>query len=87
MQNNLDELQSLIKFLRIKPYDDLGEWKDQIDRPMKNGRGDVAIKRLRHYLKIFMKRRTKDILKKEGALNPGGKPSIAGEENHRIQSH
>jgi SNF2 family DNA or RNA helicase len=79
MQNNLDELQSLIKFLRIKPYDDLGEWKDQIDRPMKNGRGDVAIKRLRHYLQIFMKRRTKDILKKEGALNPGGKPSVAGE--------
>ncbi|RDW75060.1 DNA repair protein-1 [Coleophoma cylindrospora] len=81
MQNNLDELQSLIKFLRIKPYDDLREWKDQIDRPMKNGRGDVAIKRLRHYLKIFMKRRTKDILKKEGALNPGGKPSTAGEAN------
>jgi SNF2 family DNA or RNA helicase len=79
MQNNLDELQSLIKFLRIKPFDDLREWKEQIDRPMKNGRGDVAIKRLRHYLKIFMKRRTKDILKKEGALNPGGKPSVAGE--------
>ncbi|KFX91379.1 hypothetical protein O988_07767, partial [Pseudogymnoascus sp. VKM F-3808] len=78
MQNNLDELQSLIKFLRIKPYDDLKQWKDQIDRPMKNGRGDVAIKRLQHYLKIFMKRRTKDILKKDGALNPGGKPSVAG---------
>ncbi|KAM3079458.1 hypothetical protein ACMFMG_005889 [Clarireedia jacksonii] len=79
MQNNLDELQSLIKFLRIKPYDDLKVWKDQIDRPMKNGRGDVAIKRLRHYLQIFMKRRTKEILKKDGALNPGGKPSIAGQ--------
>jgi SNF2 family DNA or RNA helicase len=81
MQNNLDELQSLIKFLRIKPYDDLRQWKDQIDRPMKNGRGDIAIKRLQHYLKIFMKRRTKDILKKEGALNPGGKPSAIGEPN------
>lgn len=78
MQNNLDELQSLIKFLRIKPYDHLPTWKDQIDRPMKNGRGDVAIKRLRHYLTICMKRRTKDILKKEGALNPGGKPSAPG---------
>lgn len=81
MQNNLDELQSLVKFLRIKPYDDLREWKDQIDRPMKNGRGDVAITRLQHYLKIFMKRRTKAILKEEGALNPGGKPSAAGEAN------
>lgn len=79
MQNNLDELQSLIKFLRIQPYDDLREWKDQIDRPMKSGRGDLAIGRLRHYLVIFMKRRTKDVLKNEGALNPGGKPSAAGE--------
>ena len=81
MQNNLDELQSLIKFLRIKPYDDLREWRDQIDRPMKQGRGDVAIKRLRTYLKIFMKRRTKEILKKDGALNPGGKPTAAGAVN------
>ncbi|KAI9669781.1 MAG: hypothetical protein M1829_005036 [Trizodia sp. TS-e1964] len=75
MQNNLDELQSLIKFLRIKPYDDLSVWKDQITRPMNSGRGGAAIKRLQFYLKAFMKRRTKDILKKEGALNPGGKPS------------
>lgn len=79
MQNNLDELQSLIKFLRIKPFDDLREWKDQIDRPMKNGRGDLAIKRLRAFLAACMKRRTKEILKKAGALNPGGKPSAAGE--------
>lgn len=79
MQNNLDELQSLIKFLRVTPYNDLKEWKDAIDRPMKNGRGDIAINRLRAFLKIIMKRRTKDILKKEGALNPGGKPSAPGE--------
>ena len=75
MQNNLDELQSLIKFLRIKPYDNLPVWRDQITRPMNNGRGGVAIKRLQFYLKAFMKRRTKDVLKKEGALNPGGKGS------------
>ncbi|KAI1006950.1 hypothetical protein K3495_g1261 [Podosphaera aphanis] len=81
MQNNLDELQSLIKFLRIKPFDDLREWKDQIDYPMKNGKGDLAIKRLRHYLRIFMKRRTKDILKVDGALNPGGKPTPAGQDS------
>lgn len=72
MQNNLDELQSLIHFLRIKPYNELPVWKEQITRPMANGRGGVAIKRLQFYLKAFMKRRTKDVLKKEGALNPGG---------------
>ncbi|KAI9695210.1 MAG: hypothetical protein M1820_008846 [Bogoriella megaspora] len=73
MQNNLDELQSLICFLRIKPYHELGPWKQQITGPLKNGRGGLAMKRLGYFLKAFMKRRTKDILKKDGALNPGGK--------------
>ena len=73
MQNNLDELQSLIRFLKIRPYDDLHVWKDQITRPMSQGRGGIAIKRLQYYLKAFMKRRTKDVLKQEGALNPGGR--------------
>ena len=82
MQNNLDELQSLIRFLRIKPYNDLAIWKDQITRPMSNGRGGVAIKRLQFYLKAFMKRRTKDILKQDGALNPGGKASVSGGPSH-----
>ena len=81
MQNNLDELQSLIHFLRIKPYNDLSVWKDQITRPMSNGRGGVAIKRLQVYLKAFMKRRTKDVLKKEGALNPGGGMTTNGSNN------
>ena len=82
MQNNLDELQSLIKFLRIKPYNELSVWRDQITRPLSSGYGGVAIKRLQFYLKAFMKRRTKDVLKQEGALNPGGKASVAGEANN-----
>lgn len=78
MQNNLDELQSLIAFLRIKPYNDLKIWKDQITQPMKAGKGEVAMRRLQFYLKAFMKRRTKDVLKKEGALNPDGKAVADG---------
>ncbi|KAK7535245.1 SNF2 family N-terminal domain-containing protein [Phyllosticta citribraziliensis] len=78
MQNNLDELQSLIKFLRIKPYDELSRWKNDIAGPMKNGRGNLAMRRLQVFLKAFMKRRTKDVLKKDGALNPGGKASKDG---------
>jgi SNF2 family DNA or RNA helicase len=73
MQNNLDELQSLICYLKIKPYCDMGPWKEQITQPMKNGRGALAMRRLQYFLKSCMKRRTKDILKKDGALNPGGK--------------
>lgn len=79
MQNNLDELQSLIHFLRIKPYDDLNTWREQITKPMNNGRGGLALRRLQVYLKAFMKRRTKDILKQDGALKSGkGKEAADG---------
>ncbi|KAF2212324.1 hypothetical protein CERZMDRAFT_41181 [Cercospora zeae-maydis SCOH1-5] len=78
MQNNLDELQSLIKFLRIKPYCELPRWKAAITQPMKSGRGGLAMQRLNVFLKAFMKRRTKDILKLDGALNFGGKTNEEG---------
>jgi SNF2 family DNA or RNA helicase len=80
MQNNLDELQSLIKFLRIQPYCDMANWKDSIAGPMKNGKGNLAMRRLQIFLKVFMKRRTKDVLKKEGALNFGGKAKEGDEK-------
>ncbi|ROW08507.1 hypothetical protein VMCG_03061 [Cytospora schulzeri] len=76
MQNNLDELQSLVHFLRIQPYDSLQHWRENIDKPMKNGKGHLAISRLHALLRSFMKRRTKDILKEEGALLPGGKKAL-----------
>lgn len=76
MQNNLDELQSLVHFLRISPYDDLAEWRDKIDGPLKSGKGHIAIQRLHSLLQCFMKRRTKDILKEEGALVAGGKKAL-----------
>lgn len=80
LQNNLDELQSLIKFLRIKPYDELAAWRDQITRPLNNGRGGLAIKRLQVYLKAFMKRRTKDVLKLDGNLKLSEESASNGEE-------
>lgn len=76
MQNNLDELQSLIRFLRIRPYSDYPHWKDQIMSPMKNGYAGLAIRRLQYFLKAIMKRRTKDVLRKEGALSFGGKAKV-----------
>jgi SNF2 family DNA or RNA helicase len=71
MQNHLDELQSLIHFLRVKPYCDLSVWKAQISNPMKSNRGAVAMRRLQFFLKALLLRRTKDVLKKEGALTNG----------------
>ncbi|KAL4892197.1 SNF2 family N-terminal domain-containing protein [Aspergillus ambiguus] len=80
MQNNLDELQSLIKFLRIKPFNDLAAWKDQITKPLANGRGGLAIERLQIVLKAFMKRRTKDVLKLNADLKPGEEGAERGKE-------
>ena len=64
LQNNLDELQSLVAFLRIKPYNELRLWKEHIAQPLANGRGELAIKRLQTILKAFMLRRTKKVLNK-----------------------
>ncbi|KAE8356421.1 SNF2 family N-terminal domain-containing protein [Aspergillus coremiiformis] len=79
MQNNLDELQSLIKFLRIKPYNDLAAWKEQITKPLANGHGALAVERLQVVLKAFMKRRTKDVLKLNNSLKPN-KATSDGEQ-------
>lgn len=84
MQNNLDELQSLIHFLRIKPYDHLDTWRDQITKPMNNGRGGLSIRRLRAFLSAFMKRRTKDVLKQDGALKAGANGSVKSNTGFKI---
>lgn len=76
LQNNLDELQSLVSFLRVSPYDNLQEWKKSIIQPLNGNRGHIALRRLHAFLRCIMKRRKKDILKEEGALVPGGKAAM-----------
>lgn len=70
IQNSLDELQSLIQFLRIGPYDDYQLWTSQISRPLSSGDADKAITRLHTVLRAIMLRRTKAVLKenKSGGL-------------------
>ncbi|MCJ1334557.1 hypothetical protein MMC10_011269 [Thelotrema lepadinum] len=75
MQNHLDELQSLIHFLKIRPIENRAVWKEQIITPMSNGKGGLAIRRLQVYLKAFMKRRTKDVLREHNGLGKGNQNS------------
>ncbi|KAJ7085696.1 SNF2 family DNA-dependent ATPase [Mycena belliarum] len=60
MQNSVDELFSLLKFLRIKPLNEWDRFNLQIAKPVKNGKGaGRAMKRLQVVLQQIMLRRTK----------------------------
>ena len=45
-QNNVEELYSLVKFLRVKPLNDWQTFNEQINKPIKSGRSVLALKRL-----------------------------------------
>ncbi|KIK96178.1 hypothetical protein PAXRUDRAFT_826224 [Paxillus rubicundulus Ve08.2h10] len=59
LQNTVEELYSLIKFLRIRPLNDWQTFNEQIAKPVKSGRPGRALKRLHVVLKAVMLRRTK----------------------------
>lgn len=68
MQNHLDELHSLIAFLRVKSFSQKNVWKQKIVEPMGKGNTDLAIQRLQAILKTIMKRRTKDVLRQQAGF-------------------
>lgn len=45
-QNKVEEFFSLVHFLRIKPLNDWGTFKQQIVDPLKKGRAKAPMKRL-----------------------------------------
>ncbi|KAF9437261.1 hypothetical protein BGZ76_001426 [Entomortierella beljakovae] len=61
IQNNIDELFSLIRFLKIKPYCEWDEFRDKISTPMKksNHQYGRAMERVQALLKAICLRRTK----------------------------
>ncbi|KAN0139248.1 SNF2 family N-terminal domain containing protein [Lactarius tabidus] len=75
LQNNVEELYSLLKFLRIKPLNEWQTFNEQINKPIKSGRSVAAMKRLHVVLRAIMLRR-----RKTDVLN--GKPLIELPERH-----
>ncbi|KAJ3297138.1 hypothetical protein HK104_000794 [Borealophlyctis nickersoniae] len=59
LQNSVDELYSLLRFLRIKPYEEWSTFKEHIINDFNRGRRKRAVKRLQIILAAIMKRRTK----------------------------
>ncbi|GIK05918.1 hypothetical protein Aspvir_010032 [Aspergillus viridinutans] len=62
MMNTVEELQSLLKFLRIRPYSSIDRFNKEFTRPLKGPPGeprDKAMKQLQVLLKAVLLRRTK----------------------------
>lgn len=62
IQNNVDELYSLLRFLRIQPLSEYATFKKNISIPIMNGDTRLAMSRLKAVLMAVMLRRTKDVL-------------------------
>ncbi|RLV91995.1 ATP-dependent helicase ULS1 [Spathaspora sp. JA1] len=67
MQNNLDELYPIIRFLRIRPYLNEGKFRADIVNPLKSNRSDKfdrsnSLKKLQAILRSILLRRTKTSL-------------------------
>ncbi|PKY06718.1 hypothetical protein P168DRAFT_288632 [Aspergillus campestris IBT 28561] len=63
MMNNVEELHSLLKFLRIRPYNSLERFTKDFTRPLKSGSNDArdkAMRQLQVLLKAVLLRRTKE---------------------------
>jgi SNF2 family DNA or RNA helicase len=60
-QNSVDDVYSLINFLRIPPFNEWSYWRSRITSVAKNGNMSLALTRLRTLLRAIMLRRTKDV--------------------------
>jgi SNF2 family DNA or RNA helicase len=65
VQNKLDDVYALIKFLRLHPFDDKNVWTEFVGSPVKYGQ-DIGIARLQTIMKCITLRRTKESKAEDG---------------------
>lgn len=65
VQNKLDDVFALIKFLRLKPFDDKNIWTEFIGSPVKFGQA-LGVARLQTIMKCITLRRTKETKTNDG---------------------
>ena len=66
VQNSLNDLYSIVKFLRHEPWNSFRWWKRVIAEPYSNGDKNGGLPVLRNLLKEIMLRRTKDMRTADG---------------------
>ncbi|CAK5264607.1 unnamed protein product [Mycena citricolor] len=66
VQNKLDDVFALIKFLRLEPLDDKNVWTEYIGSPVKFGQA-LGVARLQMIMKCITLRRTKESKKQDGS--------------------
>ncbi|KZP31164.1 hypothetical protein FIBSPDRAFT_724894 [Athelia psychrophila] len=66
VQNKLDDVFALIKFLRLEPFDDKNTWTEFIGTPVKYGQ-PLGVARLQTIMKCITLRRTKESQTPDGA--------------------
>jgi SNF2 family DNA or RNA helicase len=59
IQNGISELYSLLRFLKIRPYNDWTEWRTRIEEPFKKGRQKLALRRIQTVMTAVCLRRRK----------------------------
>ncbi|KAF6150384.1 hypothetical protein GIB67_034083 [Kingdonia uniflora] len=65
IQNNLEDIYSLLRFLRIEPWSNWGLWNKLIQKPFEEG-DERGLKLVQSILRSIMLRRTKFSTNKEG---------------------
>ncbi|KAG5647573.1 hypothetical protein DXG03_008926 [Asterophora parasitica] len=65
VQNKLDDVFALIKFLRLEPFDDKNVWTEFIGSPVKFGQA-LGVARLQTIMKCITLRRTKETETQDG---------------------
>jgi SWI/SNF-related matrix-associated actin-dependent regulator of chromatin subfamily A3 len=65
VQNKLDDVFALIKFLRLEPFDDKNVWTEFIGTPVKYGQ-PLGVARLQTIMKCITLRRTKETRTQDG---------------------
>ncbi|KAH9937252.1 P-loop containing nucleoside triphosphate hydrolase protein [Fomitopsis serialis] len=65
LQNKLDDVFALVKFLRLDPLDDKGIWTEFIGTPVKYGQ-PLGVARLQTIMKCITLRRTKESTAEDG---------------------